>query len=59
MLDSKAVHVELVGRSGATPLKTTVKGFHGIQGGSVITVKGKVMKKGKNVRVLASEIQVG
>jgi len=58
MLDDKSVSVELVGQSGS-PLKTTVKGFHGFQGGSVVTVKGKVVKKGKNVRVLATGLHIG
>jgi hypothetical protein len=58
MLDDKSVSVELVSQSGS-PLRTTVRGFHGFQGGSVVTVKGKVVKKGKNVRILATGLYVG
>jgi hypothetical protein len=58
LLDSKAVSIELVNQSGS-PLKTTVKGFQGLQAGSPVTVKGKVVKSGKNVRVVATGVYVG
>jgi hypothetical protein len=58
LLDAKAVSVELVSQSGS-PLKTTLKGFQGLNAGSVVTVKGKVVKSGKNLRVVATGVFVG
>jgi hypothetical protein len=40
-------------------LKTTVKGFQGLDAGRVVTVKGKVVKSGKSVRVVATGVHVG
>ena len=58
MLDAKAVSIEFVSQSGS-PLKTTVKGFKGLDAGRVVTVKGKVVRSGKNVRVVATGVFVG
>ena len=45
-------------RSGAT-VKTPLNGYKNLAPGSVITVKGKVERRGKSVRVKATGFSVG
>jgi hypothetical protein len=58
LLRDLGVRVELVDQSG-TIVASSVKGFQNLHGGSVITVKGKVERKGKGVVIRASALYVG
>lgn len=48
-----------MGRSGATPVRTTLQGFKGLKGGSTITIKGKLEKGEKTLLIRATGIYVG
>ena len=53
MLDDLGVQVELVDQTGAI-VRTPVKGLHGIEPLGLIVVKGKAVRQGKKVRILAT-----